>query len=295
MNPDTVLTGKNALRLIGKKGLIPPLGLLTVAALLPREWKLKLVDGALGELSPVNLKECRVIMVTGTNYQEEHIIRIIRKGKELGKTVVVGGPWSFHCPEEAVKAGADLVVRGEAEAVIDTLLDRLDRGEFGSVIWAEDHTRMETVPPPRFDLVNMDKSLCHAGAVLRGCLFRCEFCDVTYMFGRNVRSKTPPQFIEELQLLYSLGWRGYVFVVDDNFVAIPTRTKALLTELIPWMEKRKRPFRFVTQSSIRLAGDDELLELMVRAGFERVCIGIESTDPETLQRLGKYQKRWNES
>ena len=288
-NPDTVLTEKRALQLIGKKGLIPPLGLLTVAALLPSEWDLKFVDAALGEIPPADLNACQLMMVTGTNYQEEQIIRIIEEGKKLGKTVIVGGPWSFHCSQEALKAGADLVVRGEAEVLGQVLLNKLNRREFGSVVQAENHAGMEMVPRPRFDLVPMNKYFVMPIQYSRGCPHRCAFCDVTYMFGRKVRSKKPTQFIEELEFLYHLGWRGYVFVVDDNFVAIPARTKALLRELIPWMHGRRTPFRFVTQSSISLAADDELLELMVQAGFERVCIGIESTDAETLERIGKHQ------
>jgi radical SAM superfamily enzyme YgiQ (UPF0313 family) len=288
-HPQTFWSFETVIKMLGKKALLPPLGLLTVAALLPRDWDLKLVDLTFQEISPKDWDECDIVMVSGMIVQYQGILQTIQEGKRRAKTVVVGGAWAFHYPEDALAAGADLVVKGEGEVALPLLLKSLERKESGKVIRAAGAARMDDSPAPRYDLIDPDNYMNLALQFSRGCPFRCEFCDITLMLGRRVRTKTPRQFLEELQLLYDTGWRGPIFVVDDNFIGNPGRAKVLLKELVPWQSSRGHPFEFYTQASVNLAWDQELLELMVRAGFTSVFLGIETTDEESLRLAGKTQ------
>ncbi len=213
----------------------------------------------------------------------------IREAKRRGKKVVVGGSLVFHFPEQALNAGADIVVRGEAEVIMPQLLESLRGQESGIVISADGPADLETTPPARYDLLDLNAYVDMAIQFSRGCPFHCEFCDITLMFGRRVRTKTPRQILDELTILYNLGWRRLVFFVDDNFIGNVTMAKNLLQELIPWNESRGRPFDFNTQASVNLGADDELLEAISRAGFIRVFLGIETTDKESLKGAKKYQ------
>ncbi|MFH0823503.1 MAG: B12-binding domain-containing radical SAM protein [Pseudomonadota bacterium] len=287
--PQTFWSFEKVLRMLNKKCVQPPLGLLTVAALLPQDWDLRLVDITVREVSEDDWDHCESVFVTGMGNQYSGIMEIIRQAKARGKTVVAGGPLVFHAPEDALKAGADIVVRGEAETSMPRLLEALKHNESGIIIEPNGRPDLSISPPPRYDLLNINDYVDMAIQFSRGCPFHCEFCDITLMFGRKVRTKSPDQILQELQILYDLGWRRLVFVVDDNFIGNPSRTKELLRKLVPWMEERGNPFDFNTQASVNLAADQELLDLMVRAGFWKVFLGIESLDRETLNDAKKFQ------
>ena len=280
-------------KLLGGKAYVPPLGLLTVASLLPKDWEFTFVDLVSEEVSEKNWDENDVVMISGMGVQENQIIELIRVAKNKKKRVVVGGPWVFHFPEKAVENGADLVVRGEAEPVIELLVSKLRKGESGIII-SSSRTAMEHVPPPRFDLVNMNNYLTMAVQYSRGCSFKCEFCDVTNMLGHKVRTKSPDQVIAELELLRDLGWKSRIFFVDDNLVGNVSKARKLLRRLADWQTIHSHPFEFGTQVSINLAWQDDLLRLMPEAGFWKVCIGIESTQSKILKGAKKLQNASSE-
>lgn len=287
--PHTFYSFNKVLGMTGKKAILPPLGLLTVASLLPCDWELELVDMVFQDVSESQWDRSDLIMISGMAVQHEFILEAIKAAKKRGKTVVVGGPWSFHWPEGALEAGADLVVKGEAEVQIGELLHSLKKKDFRRIIQSAEMADMTKSPPPRFDLLEMNSYADMAVQFTRGCPFKCEFCDVTTMLGRKVRSKTPDQVLVELELLYNLGWRRLIFFTDDNFIGNIQKTKELLRDLIPWMEARKRPFNFYTQASVNMAANDDLMEDMYRAGFIQVFIGIETPDEVCLQNARKFQ------
>jgi radical SAM superfamily enzyme YgiQ (UPF0313 family) len=287
--PQTFWSFNRVLRMTGKKTLSPPLGLITVAALLPDDWKLELIDMAFQSISEKQWRDCDLVFLSGMAVQAHGILQVIEEAKKRRKTVVVGGPWVFHYPEDALAAGADIVVRGEAETTIDQLLPALAEGRSGIVIHSQEKADLTQSPVPRFDLLDIQSYANMAVQFSRGCPFQCEFCDITLMLGRRVRNKTPEQILAELQSLYDLGWRRWVFLVDDNFIGNITMAKALLKKLIPWMEERKRPFGFYTQASVNMGSDKQLLDQMYKAGFFRVFLGIETPDEESLIGAKKFQ------
>ncbi|MEW6347488.1 MAG: B12-binding domain-containing radical SAM protein [Thermodesulfobacteriota bacterium] len=287
--PQTFWSFNRVLEMLGKKVLDPPLGLLTVAALLPDDWELRLVELTVRPISQQEWDFCDIVLVTGMVNQSSGILDTVREAKKRGKTVVVGGPMVFHFPEEVLKAGADIVVKGEAEDTIGRLLEALSKGETGLVITPMAPADLSKSPAPRFDLLDLDNYVAMAVQFSRGCPFHCEFCDITLMLGRVVRTKTPEQILHELDVLYKLGWRREVFFVDDNFVGNPRRTRELLTVLVPWMEERGHPFDFHTQASVNLAAQPEVMELMGKAGFFKVFLGIETPDEESLRQTKKLQ------
>ncbi len=287
--PQTFWSFNKVLKLTGKKALIPPLGLLTVAALLPQKWNFRLLDLVFNHISENDWEFADLLIVTGMIVQHKGILEAIKEGRRRGKTVLVGGPWAFHFPEDALRAGADLVVVGEAEPGISEVLECLEQGVSGRIIRSDVPADMEQSPTPRFDLLDVDSYVDMAIQFSRGCPFRCEFCDITLMLGRSVRTKTPAQIINELNVLYELGWRRSVFFVDDNFIGNVMKAKHLLTELIAWSESHDRPMEFYTQASVNLAAQQQILDLMSRADFSQVFLGIETPDEESLKLTGKTQ------
>lgn len=279
----------SSVRVTGKKAYLPPLGLITVAALLPQDWPMKLVDCSFQQPTEEDWNATDLVVVSGTIVQLAGIIEVVREAKSRGKIVVVGGPGVYHFQDAALEAGADIVVRGEGEVTVPLLLESLRKEEFGIVIEDARPADVTMSPVPRYDLLDLSAYVDLSVQFSRGCPFRCEFCDVTLMFGRSIRTKTPDQIIKELQRIYDLGWRRQVHFVDDNFIGRPVRTKALLTELISWNDPHRRPLEFYTYASVNLAANPEVMNLMVRAGFTMVMLGIETTDREVLKNSRKFQ------
>ncbi len=277
------------LMMLGRKAVHPPLGLITVAALLPQDWEFNLIDLTFQTVTRQDWDTCDLVMISGMNVQHQGIVETVQEAKRHGKKVVVGGPAVFHAPEEALSDGADIVVVGELESCLDRFLHVLNRNECGVIIRSEARPDLKSWPSPRFDLLDVGKYLTMGVQFSRGCPFKCEFCDVTHMLGRQVRIKTPSQIINELDMLRRLGWKENVFFVDDNFVGNGRAAKTLLRELISWHASVGQCFDFNAQVSVNVANDQELLDLMVEAGFYKVFVGIETDDRESLEQTKKHQ------
>jgi len=292
VNPDSprnVGTEDKSIQFIGKKAYVPPLGLITVAALLPQEWDLKLVDLTFQTVEPADWDNADLVIVSGTILQLAAILEIVRECKRRGKPVAAGGPGVFHFPQDVLNAGADFVVRGEAELTVPRLLEGLERKESGIIIESGGVADLTQTPAPRYDLLDLDAYVEMSMQFSRGCPFRCEFCDVTLIFGRGIRTKTSRQILDELDVLYSLGWRHHVWFIDDNFVGSPIKARQVLDEMIAWNKAHRTPFEFFTFASVNLAGFPDVMDLLVRANFTRVYLGIETTDKEALKIAQKFQ------
>jgi radical SAM superfamily enzyme YgiQ (UPF0313 family) len=287
--PHSFWSMRETLKWMGRKAMVPPLGLLTVAALLPQEWEFRVADLNTGPLTEASWQWADLVMITGMIIQREGILHLVREGKARGKTVIVGGPFATSLPQEVLAAGADFLVRGEGETTIPQLLAALRDGQPGGVIEEDGKPQMTISPVPRFDLINFDDYATMGVQTSRGCPFDCEFCDIVNLFGRAPRYKDPGQVIAELETLYRLGWRGLVFFSDDNFIGNKDQARALLNRLIPWMQERGEPFGFWTQASVNLGQDREMIDLMTAANFGYVFLGVETPDPDILRAAGKYQ------
>jgi radical SAM superfamily enzyme YgiQ (UPF0313 family) len=277
------------LSLLDKDAHSPALGLLTVAALLPQDWEFTYIEERVSPPTKAQWAACDLVFISGMYVQRPGIVDAIKEAKKRGKKVVAGGAWVYHEYEDAIDAGADIVVIGECETSIKELIKAIENNETGLIIKGEGWADLKTTPVPRYDLIDISRYVEMPIQFARGCPFECEFCDVTQMFGQKGRVKEPEQIIEELQALYDTGWHGMVFFVDDNLISLPGKAKTLMHAVIKWQKERGYPFKFVTQASINMAIHDELLSLMVKAGFYRVFIGIESTDKETLIKYNKVQ------
>ncbi len=279
------------LRRMGCKAVMPPLSLLTVAALLPREWQLRLADLNVEPLTDWQWDWADLVMISGMLIHRQNLLNLIQEAKARGKVVVVGGPYASSLPEEVLQAGADFVVRGEGENAIPLLLEALAQGQRGGVIQCDSRPDLATSPIPRFDLLNLKDYIDIPIQTSRGCPHDCEFCDVVQLFGRRPRYKEPRQVIAELETLYRLGWWGLVFISDDNFIGNKTHARAILRELTPWSKSRGEPFVFNTQTTVTLGEDVPLIDLMTEANFVEVLLGLESPDEEALILSDKHHNR----
>jgi radical SAM superfamily enzyme YgiQ (UPF0313 family) len=279
---------KRTAEVFGAKYPAPPLGLITVAALLPSSWSLRLVNRNTEELSDDDLKWADLVLTGGMLPQQSDTLDVIDLCHARGKPVAVGGPAVTSSPH--LYRAAEFLVLGEAEGIIDKFIAAWDagarEGEFEAEKFQVDVT---TSPIPRFDLLKFDDYL-HIGVQFsRGCPFTCEFCDIIELYGRVPRAKTNAQMLAELDELYRLGYRGYVDFVDDNLIGNKKAVKGFLPELENWLEAHDYPFRFTTEASLNLADDAELLRLLNRANFVGVFVGIESPDTATLIAMRKKQ------
>jgi radical SAM superfamily enzyme YgiQ (UPF0313 family) len=272
----------------GAKALTAPLGLITVAALLPSSWQCRLVNRNTEELTNADIDWADLVMTGGMLAQRPDALDIIALAHARGKPVVVGGPNVTSSPE--AYAAADFRVLGEAEGIIGEFVKAWESGARSGLFEAEKFTADITkTPVPRFDLLKRDHYLYYGVQFARGCPFTCEFCDIIELYGRNPRVKTTEQMLAELETLYRLGYRGPLDFVDDNFIGNKKAVKAFLPHLIAWQKSRGYPFQFSTEASINVADDDALLALMREANFYIIFVGIESPDTGTLVSMQKKQ------
>ncbi|WP_284179796.1 B12-binding domain-containing radical SAM protein [Rhabdaerophilum sp. SD176] len=265
-----------------------PLGLLTVAALLPQDWTIRLVDCNTGTLTDSDIDHADLVMTGGMLPQQPDTLSIIKRCKARGRPVVVGGPDATSSPQHYGEA--DFLVLGEAEPVMADFVAAWNSGARHGIFEAQKFTTdVTTSPVPRFDLLNFKHYLYVGVQYSRGCPFNCEFCDIIELFGRVPRAKTTEQMLGELDRLYALGYRGQVDFVDDNLIGNKKALKLFLPHLIEWQEKHGFPFEFSTEASVNLADDDVLLGMLRDAGFYLIFVGIESPDTETLVAMQKKQ------
>jgi radical SAM superfamily enzyme YgiQ (UPF0313 family) len=285
--PDTYWSFRHALVLWNKRAAFPPLGLLTVAAMLPKSWERRLVDLNVEPLTRADIAWADIVFVTAMIVQQDSLHQVIRRCRALGKRVVVGGPFASTGAQHL--AEADHVFVGEVENTFPEFLHDLENGEPKRIYQAAEKPALTATPVPEFHLVDFPHYLAMPVQFSRGCPFRCEFCDIIEIYGRVPRTKTNEQMLAELDALYQAGWRGLVFIVDDNFIGNKRNVKSFLPHLAEWSERHGRPFSFLTEASLNLADDDELLGLMKRAGLRRVFIGIETPVEQTLKEAQKGQ------
>lgn len=287
--PNSFWSYQETLDLAGLRATNPPLGLITVAAMLPSDWELRLVDRNVRQETDTDWEWCDLVIISAMIIQKKDLWELINKGVALGKKVAVGGPFATSVPEFALEAGAHYLILDEGECTIPLFLEALARGEERGIFRATEKPDVTQTPIPRFDLLDLDAYLAVTLQFSRGCPFQCEFCDIINLFGRKPRTKTPEQMLAEMEVLYQMGWRRLIFVVDDNFIGNKRNAKVFLKALIPWMQERKYPFLLLTEASLNLAEDDELIDLMVQAGFRMVFMGIETPDVESLAVANKEQ------
>jgi radical SAM superfamily enzyme YgiQ (UPF0313 family) len=289
--PVTFWSFKHALKFVSKKASYPPLGLLTIAAMLPVEWEIRLVDMNVEKLKDKDLLWADYVFISAMIVQAESVRAVLDRCGDFSCKVVAGGPL-FTSGHTEYTDKVDHFVLNEAENTLPRFLDDLSHGKAAQVYASPEWADLATSPVPMSTLINKR----HYGAMniqySRGCPFDCEFCNITVLFGRVPRTKSKEQILSELENIYSLKWRGCVFFVDDNFIGNRWKLKKeVLPAIIEWMESRNHPFTFSTEVSINLADDEELMQLMVRAGFDTVFIGIESPNEESLKECGKIPNR----
>ncbi|MFH1867046.1 MAG: B12-binding domain-containing radical SAM protein [Patescibacteria group bacterium] len=291
--PDTFWSFKHILKFIGKKAAFPPLGLLTVAAMLPNDWEIRLVDVNVKPLLDKDILQADMIFISAMVIQKTSAQEIIDRCKEHGKTVVAGGP-AFTAESEKYHSVSHFVL-GEAEITLPLFLSDLEKGkakfkyEQPVGVWAD----LSQTPIADWSLIDLKDYATMSIQFSRGCPLgdingdSCEFCDIYILFGTKFRSKTPQQMINEIESLYQAGYRGTIFLADDNPIGNKLRFKEMLEQLIIWQQAHNYPFKFTAQASINLAVEDKIMDLMVRANFSGVFIGIESPDTAALISIGK--------
>lgn len=275
-----------------KKATFPPLGLLTVAAMLPQEWEKKLVDMNTTTLTDHDLKWADYVFLSAMVVQQNSAREVIDRCKKLGTKIVAGGPFFNPGYEDFGFDELDHIIFGEAENKLPLFIEDLKRGCAKHIYTSEDFPDIRTTPVPLWSLIDTRKYQSMAVQYSRGCPFNCEFCDIVILNGHRPRTKDKDQIIAELDALYDMGWRAGVFFVDDNFIGNKRKLKSeVLPAIVDWMEERKRPFSFFTEASINLADDEELMHLMTEAGFDTVFVGIESPNAESLAECNKLPNK----
>lgn len=288
--PDTFWSFKYALKFISKKAVFPPLGLLTVAALLPEHWEKRLIDMNVSPLKDTDLLWADYVMISAMSVQQQSVRKLIERCKSKKIKMIAGGPLFTATPEDFQQV--DHLVLNEAEVTLPLFLEDLQKGEAKHLYSTNEWADLQKTPIPLWGLVDFKKYGSMNIQYSRGCPFNCDFCNITVLYGRTPRTKTKEQILAELESLYRLGWRGGVFFVDDNFIGNKKKLKKeILPPLIEWMKKKKYPFTFSTEVSVDLSDDKELLQLMVEAGFDQVFVGIETPHEESLRESSKHQNK----
>ncbi len=276
------------MRLLDEKVLMPPLGLITVAALCPKQWTLRLVDEQIEKVSDEDILWSDLVMVGGMRVQRKGLEEILARARRLGRRTVVGGPYASGEPEALLKV-ADHVVAGEPDDVFAEIARDFENGTAKRLYQVAEKPNLTKTPVPRFDLLKTKYYVSMPLQFSRGCPFTCEFCDIIILYGRKPRTKRPEQIRAELDALLSLGWKKQVFLVDDNFIGNHKLALELAVELEKWQKERGYPLAFYTEASMDLAQRPALIEAMVKANFFYVFVGIESPSKEALTETKKFQ------
>jgi len=279
---------ESSLRLAGKSCLLPPLGLITVASLLPAHWRPRLKDLNIESVSDRDLLGSDVVMLTGMHVQRDSLHEVLRRCRRLGVPTVVGGPYATGEPHK-LEADADYLVLGEAEETLAPFCQAFEAGRAPRVTPRADAPDLRKSPPPRYDLLRPGFYYHMSLQFSRGCPFTCEFCDIPGLLGRNPRTKDPEQVVNELDAIRATGFRGMVFFVEDNFIGKKKSVRELLPFVERWQRDRGWPFEFYTEASLNLAEDSALMEGMAAAGFRMVFVGLESVSPESIKETKKNQ------
>ncbi|PIZ51260.1 B12-binding domain-containing radical SAM protein [Candidatus Woesearchaeota archaeon CG_4_10_14_0_2_um_filter_33_13] len=285
--PDTFWSFTHILKFVSKKATFPPLGLLTVASIFPSEWNKKLIDVNVKELTNKDIEWADLVLISAMIVQKESAQEIIDRCKAKGKIIIAGGP-VFTTQHEKFK-NVDHFILNEGEITIPQFISDFKKGKPKKFYTSTERPDITKTPLPMWKLINFKDYVTIAVQYSRGCPFNCEFCDIIIMNGRIPRTKTPEQMILELSTLYRAGWRGSVFVVDDNFIGNKVNVKQFLPLLINWQKKNNYPFKFLTEASLNLADDLELMRLMSRANFHKVFLGLETPHIDSLKECGKFQ------
>jgi len=286
-NPKAFWSFEHSLPFVSKKAAFQPLGLLTLAAMLPREWEFKLIDMNVDRLRDEHIAWADYVMVSAMIIHKHGVHEIAKRCQSHGKKVIAGGP--LFTTGHAGFPEIQHFVLGEVEIVVAELVTDLERGRLKRFYNGSDKPALTNVPAPRWDLIDMKNYVTMSVQFSRGCPYDCEFCDIIVMNGRVPRTKTSEQFVGELESLRVAGWDEMVLIVDDNFIGNKKCTKALLREIIAWRERVHAEMAFITEATVNLADDEEMLDLMSRAGFKKVFLGIETPSIESLKECHKLQ------
>jgi radical SAM superfamily enzyme YgiQ (UPF0313 family) len=279
---------EGVLEIIPERAMTPPLGLITIAALCPPAWEIRLIDRAFEDLTEEDLLWADLVMVSAMHAQRFDAAEVLAWARTLGRRTIIGGPWASSAADEVVQK-ADHVLVGEAEDIFASIAADLEEGTARKLYQVSVKPDLTRSPVPRFDLLRREKYLSMPVQFSRGCPFQCEFCDIITIYGRKPRTKTPEQIITELEALRSLGWTNEVFIVDDNFIGNGPAALKLAKSLSIWQNANNRPFSLYTEASIDLADRPELLAAMVEANFLYVFIGIETPSAQALEQSRKFQ------
>jgi radical SAM superfamily enzyme YgiQ (UPF0313 family) len=272
-------------KIVGAKYQAAPLGLMTVAALLPKEWEIKLIDTNVEPLLDEHFEWADIVCTGGMLPQQIAILDLIDLAHQHHRPVIVGGPDPTSQPN--LYQSADYLVLGEGEITIPMMLNDLEKGCKSGEYISSEVADMTKAVVPRFDLIKFSNYIHLNIQFTRGCPFNCEFCDVIELYGRKPRSKKPEQIIKELQSLYDLNYRGHIDIVDDNFIGNKKNVKTILKALKGWSEKNRYPFYYGIETSINLADDEELLQMMKDVDFRLVFVGIETPEDDVLEKVNK--------
>src|SRR5947209_14123668 len=289
--PDTYWSFRHALPFEGKRCAFPPLGLLTVSALLPDSWERKLVDLNVRRLKASDIDWADMVFATAMLVQKDSLKQVVKRCKAKGKRVVLGGPYVTTTIEDL--PDADHIFLGEAETTLPQFIEDLARGEARRSYQAAERPPLSATPMAHFHLADLKRYSAMSVQYSRGCPFSCEFCDIIEIYGLVPRTKSNQQMLAEFDALKALGWRGTVFIVDDNFIGNKKNVRQLLPELARWQKENGYPFSLITESSLNVDDDEALLESMRDAGFRRVFLGIETPVEESLKEAQKSQNRGN--
>jgi radical SAM superfamily enzyme YgiQ (UPF0313 family) len=288
-SPDTFWSFKHLLRFVSRRAAFPPLGLLTIAAMLPRDWHLKLVDLNVERLRDEDLRWADYVMISAMLVHRPSVDEIVARCVAMGKPIIAGGPL-FTTGHEGFPEIPHFVL-GEAEDMMPEVVADMTAGQLKRYYEGEGRPDISRTPVPRWDLIDISHYITMSVQFSRGCPFNCEFCDIIVMNGRVPRTKMPEQVVQELEALRQRGWKGMVFIVDDNFIGNKKRTKELLRAMIEWRTQARPNMGFHTEASVNLADDPELCSLMVKAGFKKVFVGIETPSAESLEECQKLQNK----